>query len=148
MREFHTGESLRVLMRMMTIVVGELEPTKFLKKLLMGLFMASQVTQMQDNDEDCEELTLYCRVLALVYILGFVGGVLAMVLVYLVVNYMFGGRYAEPPVNYVEVGTQVDLLAYDEQPDDELFHDLNSQLLQLELVTLAGLFMRFLGSWA
>ena len=35
---------------------------------------------------------------------------------------MFGGRYAKPPVIHVEVGTQVDLLAYDE----ELVDDLNS----------------------
>ena len=52
---------------------------------------------------------------------------------------MFGGRYAEPAVICVEVGTQVDLLAYDE----ELVDDLNSQLLQPELVALAGLFGRF-----
>ena len=74
---------------------------------------------MQDNDEMYGELTLYCRVLVLVYFLGFVSGVLTMVLVCLVVNYTFGGRYAESPVNCVEVGTQEDLLAYDEDQLDE-----------------------------
>ena len=56
-------------------------------------------------------------------------------------DYMFGGRCAEPPVICVEVGTQVDLLAYDE----ELVDDLNSPLLQPELVALAGLFGCFPG---
>ena len=42
---------------------------------------------------------------------------------------------------YVEVGTQVDLLAYDE----ELVDDLNFRLIQPELVALAGLFGRFPG---
>ena len=56
-----------------------------------------------------------------------------MVLVRFVADYMFGGRYAEPPVICVEVGTQVDLLAYDE----ELVDDLNSRLLQPEMVALA-----------
>ena len=55
-----------------------------------------------------------------------------MALVRFVANYMFGGRCAEPPVICVEVGTQVDLLAYDE----ELVGDLNSPLLQPELVAL------------
>ena len=35
----------------MPIVVGEFEPTKLPKKLLVGLFLASQVTQVQRNDE-------------------------------------------------------------------------------------------------
>ena len=41
----------------------------------------------------------------------------------------------------VEVGTQVDLLTCDE----DLVDDLNSRLLQPELVALAGLFGRFPG---
>ena len=48
----------------------------------------------------------------------------------------------------VEVGTQVDLLACDEQLDEELVHDFNSRLLQPELVALAGPFGRSLGIWA
>ena len=51
-------------------------------------------------------------------------------------------------MNCVEAGTQVDLLACDEQLDEELVHDLNSWLLQPELVALAGLFERSLGIWA
>ena len=51
----------------------------------------------------------------MVYFFGFVSCVLVMVLVRFVTNYMFGGRYAEPPVICVEVGTQVDLLAYEEE---------------------------------
>ena len=61
--KFHTGERLQELMRMMPIVVGEFEPTK-LPKLLGGLFLASQVTLVQGDDEsiavtrheeECEE---------------------------------------------------------------------------------------------
>ena len=59
---------------------------------------------------------------------GFVSGVLVTVLVRFVATCMFGGRYAEPPVICVEVGTQVDLLA----DDEELVDDLNSRLLQPE----------------
>ena len=140
--KFYTGESFRVSIEKLTIVVGELELTKFPEKLLEGLFLASQVTRKQDNDEVYGEFTLYYRVLVLVYFLGFVGGVLTKVLVCLVVNFSFGGRYAESPVNCVEVGTQEDLLAYDDtQLDEELVHDLNSQLLQPDLVTLTSLFM-------
>ena len=65
----------------------------------------------------------------------------------LVANRTFGGRYAESPVNCVEAGTQADLLACDEHLDVELVHDLNSRLLQPELVALAGLFERSLGIW-
>ena len=133
---FHSGERLQELMRVMPIVAGEFEPTKLPKKL----FLASQVTQVQGDDdstavtqheEKCEE--------GFVYLFGFVSGVLVMALVRFVADYMFGGRYAEPPVICVEVGTQVDLLACDE----ELVDDLNSRLLQPELVALAGLFGRF-----
>ena len=49
--KFHSGERLQELMRMMPIVVGELEPTMLPKKLLGTLFSASQVTQVQGNDE-------------------------------------------------------------------------------------------------
>ena len=49
--KFHSGERLRELMRMMPIVVGEFEPTKLPKKLLGGLFLASQVTQVQGDDD-------------------------------------------------------------------------------------------------
>ena len=105
--EFHTDESLGILM--------ELELTKPTEELLERLFLASQKTRMQGSDENCEELTVYYRVLVLVYILGLISGVLMVVLVCFVVNYTFGGRYAESPVNCVEAGTQVDLLACDEQ---------------------------------
>ena len=64
-----------------------------------------------------------------------------MALVRFVADYIPGGRCAEPPVICVEVGTQVDLLAYNE----ELVDDLHSRLLQPELVALAGLFGRFPG---
>ena len=64
----------------------------------------------------------------MVYLFQFISGVLVMALVRFMANYMFGGRYVEPPVICVEVGTQVDLLAYDE----ELVDDLNSLLLQPE----------------
>ena len=57
---------------------------------------------------------------------------------------MFGGRYAKPPVIHVEVGRQVDLLAYDE----ELVDDLNSWVMQSELVALAGLVESLSGVWA
>ena len=131
--KFHTDESLGILM--------ELELTKPTEELLERLFLASQETRVQDSDENCEELTVYYRVLVLVYILGLISGVLMMVLVCFVVNYTFGGRYAESPVNCVEAATQVDLLACDEQLNEELVHDLNSQLLQPKLVALASLFM-------
>ena len=139
--KFHSVERLRELMRMMPIVVGEFEPTKLPKKLLGGLFL-SQVTQVQGDDdstavtqheEKCEE--------GFVCLFGFVSGVLATVLVRFVADYMFGGRYAKPPVIHVEVETQVNLLAYDE----ELVDDLNSWLIQPELVALAGLFGRLSG---
>ena len=81
----------------------------------------------------------------LVYLFGFVRGVLVMVLVRFMANYMFGGRCAEPPVICVEVGTLVNLLAYDEKMVEELVDDLNSRLLQPELVALAGLFGCFPG---
>ena len=87
------------------------------------------MTQAQGNDEGtavaqyketCEEV--------MVYLFGFVSGVLVMVLVRFVANYMFDGHYAKSPVICVEVGTQVDLLACDE----ELVDDLNSRSLQPE----------------
>ena len=93
--------------------------------------MATQVTQVQGDDDSnavtqheelCEE--------GFVCLFGFVSGVLAMVLVRFMADNIFGGRNAEPPVICVEAGTQVDLLAYDE----ELVDDLNSRLLQPELV--------------
>ena len=71
-------------------------------------------------------------------------GVLAIVLIRFVADYMFGGRYAKPPVIHVEVGTQVDLLACDE----ELVDDLNSSVIQSDLVALAGLFESLSGVWA
>ena len=86
----------------------EMELTKPTEELLERLFLASQETWVQDSDENCEELTVYYRVLMLVYILGLISGVLMMVSVCFVVNYTFGGRYAESPVNCVEAGTQVD----------------------------------------
>ena len=52
--KFHSGERLQELMRMMRmmpIVVGEFEPTKIPRELLGSLFLASQVTQAQGNDE-------------------------------------------------------------------------------------------------
>ena len=73
----------------------------------------------------------------LIYLFGFVSGVLVMVLFRFVASYTFGWRYAEPPVICVEVGTQVDLLAYDEKMVEELVDDLNSRLMQPELVALA-----------
>ena len=63
---------------------------------------------MQGNEEKYEEMIHHYRLLvlvALVYLFGFVRGVLVMVLVRFVANYMFGGRYAEPPVICVEVET-------------------------------------------
>ena len=83
----------------------------------------------------------------LVYIFGFISGVLMVIIVRLVASRTFGGRYAESPVNCVEASTPADLLACDEQLDVELVHDLNSWLLQPELVALAGLFERSLGIW-
>ena len=76
-----------------------------------------------------------------VCLFGFVSGVLAIVLIRFVADYMFGGRYAKPPVIHVEVWRQVDLLAYNE----ELVDDLNSWRIQSELVALAGLFVRLSG---
>ena len=76
----------------------------------------------------------------LVYLFGFVSGVLVMVLVRFVASCVVGGRHAEPPVICVEVGTQVDLLAYDEKMVEELVDGLSSRLLQPELVALADLF--------
>ena len=117
------GERLQELVRMVPVVVGEFEPTKLPKKLLGALFLASQVTQVQGDDESTavaqyeekyEEVIPHYRLLVLVvlvYFFGFVSGVLVMVLVRFVANYMFGGRYAEPPVICVEAGAQVDLLA-------------------------------------
>ena len=129
-------------MRMMPSVVGEFEPTKVPKKLLGALFLASQVTQVQ-GDDDSAAVTQHEEKCAegFVCLFGFVSGVLAIVLVRFVADYMFGGRCAKPPVIHVEVGTQVDLLAYDE----ELVDDLYSRLIQPELVALAGLFGRFPG---
>ena len=89
----HGGERLQELMRMMPIVIGEFEPTKLPKKWLGGLFLASQVTQVQGNDESTAvmqykekyEEVLVCR-------FGFVSGVLVMALVRFVADNMFGGR--------------------------------------------------------
>ena len=97
---------------------------------------------MQGNDESTavtQYKEKYEEVIA--YLFGFVGGVLAIVLIRFVAGYMLGGRYAKPLVICVEVGTQVDLLTYEE----ELVDDLNSRLMQPELVALAGLFGRFPG---
>ena len=88
------------------------------------------------HEEKCAE--------GFVCLFGFVSGVLAIVLIRFVADYMFGGRYANSPVIYVEVGRQVDLLAYDE----ELVDDMNSWLIQSEMVALAGLFVRLSGVWA
>ena len=94
--KLHTDESLGILM--------ELELTKPTEELLERLFLASQETRVQDSDENCEELTVYYRVLVLVYILGLISGVLMMVLVCFVVNFTFGvtgecrGRYTGRPV--------------------------------------------------
>ena len=112
----------------------ELELTKPTEELLERLFLASKETRMQGSDENCEELTVYYRVLVLVYILGLISGVLMMVLVCFVVNYTFGGRYAELPVNCVEAGTQVDLLACDEQ----LNRGVNSRLELPAVAAKAG----------
>ena len=129
-----------------TMVVGEFDPTKITRKLLGSLFLASQVTQARGNDEIHEKMEPHCCVLELVYIFGMISGALmVMIVVRLVASRTFGGRHAESPVNCVEAGTQADLLACDEQLDVELVHDLNSWLLQPELVALAGLFERSLG---
>ena len=133
---------------MMPIVVGEFEPTRIPRKLLGSLFLASQVRQTQGNDEIHEKMKPHYCVLELVYIFGFISGVLMMIMVRFVASCMFGGRYAESLVSCVKVGTQVDLLACDEQLDEELVHEWNSQLLQPEQVALAGLFGRSLGIWA
>ena len=140
---------------MMLIMVGETEPTKLPKKCFGALFSASQVTQVQGNDEStavaqCEEkyeevISHYRLLVFVVLLFGFVSGVLVMVLVRFVASYMFGGRYVESRVICVEVGTQVDLLAYDEKMVEELVDDLNAWLLQPELVALAGLFGCFPG---
>ena len=110
------------------------------------------MTQVQGNDESTalaqyeekyEEVILHCRLVVLVvlvvlvYLFGFVSVVLVMVLVRFVANYMLGGRFAEGLVICVVVGTQVDLLACDEKMVEELVDDLNSRLLQQELVALA-----------
>ena len=136
--KFHSGERLRELTRMMPVVVGEFEPTKLPKKLL-------GVTQVQ-GDDDSAVVTQHEEKCAegFVSLFGFVSGMLAIVLIRFVADYMFGGRYAKPPVIHVEVETQVDLLANDE----ELVDDLNSWLIQSELVALAGLFVRLSGVWA
>ena len=125
--KFHSGERLQELMRMMPIVVGEFEPTKIPRKLLGSLFLASQVTQAQGNDEMYEKMKPHYCVLELVYIFGVISGVLIVIMVRFVASSKFGGRYAESPVNCIEVGTQVDLLACDEHLDKEL---TNSWLLQ------------------
>ena len=137
--KFHSGERLRELMRMMRIVVGEFEPTKLPKKLLGGLFLASQVTQVH-GDDDSVVVTQHEEKCAegCVCLFGFVSGVLAIVLIRFVADCRFGSRCAKPPVIHVEVGRQVDLLAYDE----ELVDDLNSWMIQSELLALAGLFVR------
>ena len=44
---------------------------------------------------------------------------------------------------FVEVGTQADLLDNDDEKVEELVKNLNSRLLQPEMVTLAGVFGRF-----
>ena len=49
--KFHSGERLQELVRMMPIVVGEFEPMELPKKLLGALFLASQVTQVQGDNE-------------------------------------------------------------------------------------------------
>ena len=51
-------------MRIMPIVVGEFGPTKLQKKLLGGLFLASQVTQVQGDDDSTAVTPL--RVLSVV----------------------------------------------------------------------------------
>ena len=126
---------------MMLIVVGEFEPTKLPKKLLGGLFLASQVTQVQGDDDSAVVTHEEKCAEGFVCLFGFVSGVLAIVLIRFVADYMFGGRYAMPRVIHVEVGRQVDLLASDE----ELVEDLNSWVIQSDLVALAGLFMRLSG---
>ena len=146
--KFYSGERLQELMRMMPIVVGEFEPTQKPRKLLGSLFLVSQVTQAQGNDEIHEKMKHRHCVLELVYIFGFISGVLMVIMIRIVASSTFSGRCAESPVNCVEAGTQVDLLACDELLDVELVHDLNSWLLQPELVALAGLFERSLGIWA
>ena len=127
---------------MMPLLVGEFEPTKLPKMLLDGLFLASQVTQVQ-GDDDSVVVTQHEEKCAkgFVCLFGFVSGVLAIVLIRFVADYMFGGRSAKPPVIHVEVGTQVVLLACDE----ELVDDLDSWMIQSELVALAGLFVRLSG---
>ena len=50
--KFNCGERLKELVRMMPIVIGEFEPTELPKKLIGALFLASQVTQVQGNDEE------------------------------------------------------------------------------------------------
>ena len=79
--KFHSGERLRELMRMMLFVVGEFEPTDD----------SAVVTQYE---EKCAE--------GFVCLFGWVSGLLAIVLVRFVADYMFGGRYAKPRV--IQVG--------------------------------------------
>ena len=117
--KFHSGERLQELMRMMPIVVGEFEPTKIPRKLLGSLFLASQVTQAQGNDEIHEKMKPHHCVLELVHIFGFISGVLMVIMVRFVASRTFFGRYAESPVNCVEASTH--LSACDEQLDVELF---------------------------
>ena len=90
------------------------------------------------GDDDCTAATQHEEKCAegFVCLFGFVSGVLAIVLIRFVADYMFGGRYAKPPVIHFEVGRQVDLVAYDE----ELVDDLNSWVIHSELVAWAGLF--------
>ena len=90
--KFHSGERLKELVRMMPIVIGEFEPTELPKKLLGALFLASQVTQVQGNDEieelvqytwKCEEAIPHYRLLrlvVLVYLFGFGSGMLMMII--------------------------------------------------------------------
>ena len=54
--KYHSGERLQELVRMIPIVVGEFEPTNIPRKLLGSLFLVSQVTQVQGNDEIYEKM--------------------------------------------------------------------------------------------
>ena len=70
---------------------------------------------------------------------------LMMIMIRLAADYEYGRRAAESPMIYVGVGTQADLVDNDDKNVEELVKNLNSRLLQPELVTLAGLFGRFPG---
>ena len=130
---------------MMPIVVGEFEPTKLPKKLLGGLFLASQVTQVQGDDdstavtqyeEKCEEgfcLSLRVRQRCVGDGVGSLRGGLHV-----------WRSLCEAAGDSCRGRRQVDLLAYGE----ELVEDLNSWVIQSELVALAGLFVRLSGVWA